>query len=84
MNLQFFLSAAAQTELFRQSRVKARPVTIRQLGTKWAWSLGEKCLVQGARGDAGTEMTRRPAQDTSYIKQLARWWPGWRDESEFV
>ena len=32
--------------------------------------------VLGAGVTLGTEMTRRPAQDTSYIKQLARWWPG--------
>ena len=79
MNLQFFLSAAAQTGAV--SSEWSQGETRHQLGTKWAWSLGEKCWVLG---DAGTEMTRRPAQDTSYIKQLARWWPGWRDESEFV
>ena len=79
MNLQFFLSAAAQTELFRQSGVKARPVT--------SWAPSELEVLEKSAWcwvTPGTEMTRRPAQDTSYIKQLARWWPGWRDESEFV
>ena len=48
MNLQFFLSAAAQTELFRQSGVKARPVT--------SWAPSELEVLEksaGLLGDAG-------------------------------